>query len=301
MSYISAIKNNNDVVVWERTEFGRTMTNHKAPYYYYKKDPNGQYTSMFGDTLERFDYDTYSEFNKARSQEFSKGNELFESDIPPELKYLSQHYYNVPAPKLHVTYFDIEVDYDKKRGFSSVADPYAPINSVAIYHNWSNRMVIIAVPPPNYSGPTDVDSILEAMDKNSPLPTDCKIEVTICKNEKELLMVMLDEFDDSDIISGWNCIPVNQNIWGKHAILPINDATQLLYDSTIVTKFPSSMKELWNITLANGATIGASADHIFPVLTHKSNGYTNLQNNTIIKTEQTILYTFNIKIQKPLD
>jgi len=164
MSYINAIKRNNDVLVWERVDGKRKLVMHDAPYYFYTKAEHGEYTSMFGDKLERHDFNTGKEFNDGRRRMSNLGLELFESDLPIELKLLSKKYYEAPLPELHVTLFDIEVDYDLRRGYSSLEDPYAPINSVALYHNWTNEMVVLAVPPPDYDGTMDIEEILLEMD-----------------------------------------------------------------------------------------------------------------------------------------
>lgn len=204
MSYISAIRKHNDVLVWERSKAGRELKLFRAPYYFYIKDPKGEYRSIYGDALTRLDFDTADEFNQARNQCDSRGIEMFEAGIPPELKLLSEKYYNVEAPNLHVTFLDIEVDYNLDLGFSSVDNPYAPINSIALYHNWSNRMVVYAIPPKEYTGTRDVEEIKRQLHEMAPLPDDIEIEIHFCKHEKQLLMYVLEEIKDSDVISGWN-------------------------------------------------------------------------------------------------
>jgi DNA polymerase elongation subunit (family B) len=204
MGYINTIKINNDVLVWERNNGKRETVNYRAPYYFYTKSSTGEYTSMYGDKLERHDFATNKEFSAARAQKSGMGIELFESDIPAELKLLSKEYYNKPAPVLHVSLFDIEVDYDPARGFSSIEDPYAPINSIALYNSWQNRMLVLAVPPEDYDGSLDEKEILKAMHEISELPTDCEVEVKLFKNEHELLEYFLEEIQDSDVLSGWN-------------------------------------------------------------------------------------------------
>ncbi len=204
MGYINAIKRNNDILVWERNDGQREIVNYRAPYYFYTKTKNGEYTSIYGDKLERHDFATSREYTAARAKFSGNGKELFESDIQPELKLLSKEYYNVPAPSLHVSLYDIEVDYDTARGFSTIEDPYAPINSVAIYNNWQKRMVVYAVPPAEYTGTTDNKEIMVLLDEIAKLPTDCTVEINLCENEEELLLCFLEEINDSDVISGWN-------------------------------------------------------------------------------------------------
>jgi DNA polymerase elongation subunit (family B) len=213
MSYISAIKTGDDVLVWERTTSGRELRTFRAPYNFYIKDPRGTHTSMYGDKLRKYEFDTSSEFRQAKGQCEASRVEMFESDIPPELKILSEHYYNVPAPTLNISLLDIEVDYNLSVGFASVSNPYAPINSVAIYHAHQKRYVVLAVPPNLASHNATSDSYLpgaapqefiDKMHEIAEMPSECELDITLCKNEKELLLTLLAEIEDSDVLSGWN-------------------------------------------------------------------------------------------------
>lgn len=202
MSYISAVRNRDEVYVWERDENGvRDVVTYPSPYYFFTRDEDGQYESLFGEKLTRHDFDTYQEFQAARQDCDSNRVTMFESDIPPELKVLSEHYYGKPAPKLHVTMLDIEVDYDREIGFSSVANPYAPVNSIALYHDWEKAMIVYAVPPDDVP---DKDQFMAEMEAIAPMPDDVRIDLTFCKDEAELLMYVLAEIEDSDVLIGWN-------------------------------------------------------------------------------------------------
>lgn len=171
--------------------------------------------------------------------------------------------------------------YDGPIGFSSIEDPYAPINSIALYNSWENRMVVYAVPPKNYTGPRDEKTLLKSMNNIAELSSDYKTEVFICKDEHELLSCFLIEIEDADVLSGWNCIPLTQTIWGNNNIVPISELTTDLYDSKLIQKFPITKKEKWDIRLANGAIFSASEKHKFPVLSHVHGKYTNLTNKSI--------------------
>lgn len=217
MSYISAIKINDEVIVWERTPEGRVSKRFRAPYNFYVKSTSGTHETIYGDKVKLYEFSTYREFQKAREDLKSSGIELFESDIPSEIKILSQHYYNVTAPKLNITFYDIEVDYNTANGFSSVANPYAPINSVALYHQWKKEYVVIAVPPETnnldkhgfpireYEASTYQDvpqEFYKKMNDIAPLPEN--VRIVFAMNEKELLMYFLAEIEDSDVMCGWH-------------------------------------------------------------------------------------------------
>ena len=191
MSYIAARRDNEDIIVWIRDESGRYPKRAKAEFYYYIEDPKGEYNSLYGHKLTKKTFTTNKELFEARTIAKFNGDRVFESDIPAELKHLSKHYYNVKAPKLHVALLDIEVDYDPAIGFSSVENPYAPINSIAIYTNWENKMLVIAVPPPDYLGDPQgltQELIIKYMHEETPLPTDCEVVVELLTSEEELIL-----------------------------------------------------------------------------------------------------------------
>lgn len=214
MSYISAIRTGDDVIVWERKPEGRVFQTFRAPYYFYIScavhrewlDPSpGEFWSYKGEKLTRYDFETAKEFQQARQNLISDGVPLFESDIPAEIRILSQEYYGKPTPFLNVTLLDIEVDYDITIGFSSVYNPYAPINSVAVYHRWKKKYVVLCVcPNGEYVSGEAPQEFYDKLDKISPLPKDASIEVVFCPDEKQLLTELLIELDDSDVLSGWN-------------------------------------------------------------------------------------------------
>ena len=204
MSYISAIREKDVVRVWERVNGERIVREFTSPYYFFTPHKDGTYKSMFGQTLMRHDFTYHYEYTQAKNDCESNNIQMFESDISPELKVLSEHYYNKPAPNLHVTFLDIEVDYKPEIGFAAPEEDrdYAPINAVALYHNWENRMLVYTVPP-NGEFP-DHDEFMKKLDTIEKLPTDCEVDVVFCKNELELLSYFLAEIEDTDVLCGWN-------------------------------------------------------------------------------------------------
>jgi DNA polymerase elongation subunit (family B) len=198
MTYISAILTDNrkTVKVWSRDENGaRVVKEYDAPYYFYIEDKDGKDKDLYGTPLTKLEFDSPTAFKEARNKYQEDDVKLYESDIQPEYKKLSQLFYGSRIGNLNVTFFDIEVDYDKNIGYSSIANPYAPISSIAIYHWHSGRTIVLVVPPENRKGITVKD-----------LPADItsNAEIYICKDEKELLQKWFKEIEDSDIISGWN-------------------------------------------------------------------------------------------------
>lgn len=205
MSYISAVTKDNKVIVWERNEADeRIVRDHKAPYYFYYDDEDGPYKTIFDTPVSKVEFDTGAEFYTAKKEFAAKRITTWESDISPDVRLLSNEYYGKPAPKLHVTFFDIEVDYDPDIGFSSVQDPYAPINSVAIMHEWSKETIVLVVPPEE--GWTEERLAQAVIDcaPEAPIPPEFNVRYVICADETELLLHFLKEIRDSDAICGWN-------------------------------------------------------------------------------------------------
>lgn len=194
MSYISAWRMGNDVLVWERTEQGRITKQYKGIFEFYSQRHDGEYTSIFDEKLIKHEFTNWNDFKDMRNM-FTQGHvPLYESDIGPEMKILSKHYYNVPTPKLHFTMWDIEVDYDPEKGFSSVENPYAPINAVALFHHWKNESVVIAVPPAGWDWNNKLEDLARETNTN----------IILVKSERDLLIKIIEQIQDTDVLSGWN-------------------------------------------------------------------------------------------------
>jgi len=259
MSYITAQRIKEKVLVWERGDDGvRQCIDYKAPWYFYTESDSGDYTNIYGDKLIKHVFDSRKEFLNAknahvkyrhrngtiiggntyediqaddrrsrdfdeddsRSKNYRKISTEYESDIIPELKILSDKYYRKKAPKLHITGYDIEVDYDPTVGFprpvmefnpedyqgdfERVMDtPYAPINSISIYNFWENKNYLIAIPPDGLDADDiDVDKFMEEIQEIEPLDLPTTLEFV--NTERELLLRYLDIIDDSDMVFGWN-------------------------------------------------------------------------------------------------
>jgi DNA polymerase elongation subunit (family B) len=157
------------------------------------------YLSMYNEPLYKLKFKTMKEM-KAFTGNTPVNVRLYESDIPPELKVLSANYYQAELPILNVTFYDIEVDYDPQRGFSSTMDPYAPISSIAFYHQWLDEYVIFSIPPKALIG-KDIDKLF-----NWSLFDDIESKYTVkfFQTEGELLAASVEEIQQSDVISGWN-------------------------------------------------------------------------------------------------
>lgn len=189
------------VIVWERNNSKRIKKTYDLDLSFFIQDKSGKHEDIYGNKLLRLEFDNFYDFNKAKKEYKANNILMYESDIPIEQKILSLNYYKAPVPKLNITFFDIEVDYNKFQGFSSVTDPYAPINSISLYHQHTGKRVIYTVPP-QYSPwePTKQNYGIDDISSN----VTSVATVVLCKSERDLLDNFLYEIKDTDLLSGWN-------------------------------------------------------------------------------------------------
>jgi len=190
-----------EVLVWERTKAGRVTKRYPAPYYFYIQDDSGQYSDIHGNKLRRLDFSEYSKFKEAKERYQNFGEKTYESDISLDQKILSSHYYGKETSvDPHISFFDIEVDYDRVRGFDPRTDRYAPINAISLFHFWSQKSYMLLLSP--HLSPTDpgpewtIDMLSDETKKLA--------EIIFCDSEEELLIKFFELIRDTDIIVGWN-------------------------------------------------------------------------------------------------
>lgn len=254
--YINCEVMGDSVFVWERHPDGRRLVTYPAPWDCYVEDSRGTHQTLHGDRATFFEFDSRFQLMASVKAAQAKGRKVFEGDIPPDLKILSQHYYEAEVPKLNVGYLDIEVDYKtnsyerehevtaRKKGsttefqvqigkvrdasditsyelleprtnewvsaemseymycgptgFSTISNPYAPINAIALNTDWDNKTYVIAVPPPTWgTDESKWDGMLsEEFEQLG--------EIILVKDEKELLVLFLSLIQDADALIGWN-------------------------------------------------------------------------------------------------
>ena len=201
--YISAqvTPNMKEVLVWERTEKGRVTKRYPAPYYFYVQDKDGEYSDIHNNRLRRLDFADYQKFKEQRDRYQNFGEKIYESDIAVDQKILSQHYYGKELQTdSHISFFDIEVDYDREQGFSSPQNPYAPINAISLFHFWNQKSYMLLLSPHLSKwnpGPRWTKEML------SPETRELA-EIMFFDSEEDLLIKFFEMIQDTDIISGWN-------------------------------------------------------------------------------------------------
>ena len=192
MSYIDALydREHDRIHVVERRDGTRVYQEYPANYVMYYDDPRGKFRSIYGTPVSRFSTRNNKEFRKEVRMHSSK--QLYESDINPIFRCLEENYKDQDAPEIHTAFFDIEVDFDKERGFSPVEDPFNPITAISVYLNWLDQLVTLAVPPRHMSMETAQDLVAEFDN------------TFLFEREEDMLKMFLDLIDDADVLSGWN-------------------------------------------------------------------------------------------------
>jgi DNA polymerase elongation subunit (family B) len=192
MSYIDAvyIKDKDIINVVERVDGVRKFKQFPAHYLFYYPDNKGQYTGIDGKRLSKVAVASKKAFDKERRIFAHK--QLYESDIKPLNRCLETNYLNAEAPTLNKAFFDIEVAYDKVKGFADPEDPFNPITAISVYCDWIEKLITLVIKP-------------DAMDWETAHAIAARFEDTIlCQNEEEMLDMFLTLIDDADTISGWN-------------------------------------------------------------------------------------------------
>jgi len=192
--YVDAIQDskNDRIHVVERTPEGkREYKEYATNYVMYYPDPKGKYRSIYGDSVSRFSTKKRAEFQKEKR--IHSGKKLFESDVNTVFRCLSDNYLKVDAPKLHTAFFDIEVDYDEsKGGFAPPSDPFNMVTAIAIYLDWLDQLICLAIPPKHMSDETAQDLIKE-------FPN-----TFLFRSEIEMFETFFQLIEDADVLTGWN-------------------------------------------------------------------------------------------------
>lgn len=193
MSYVDAWwDRDKDVVkVVERDpKKGRLYQEYPAKFIFYYPDQKGKYKSIYGENLSKVTCRNNKDFQK--ELRIHGERRLYESDIKPAFRCLEDHYLGIDPPKLHVAFFDIEVDFDPERGYSTPEDAFMPITSIAIHLQWLDTLVCFAVPPKTLT-------MEQATEQVKDFPNTILFET-----EAEMLDAFLNLIEDADVLSGWN-------------------------------------------------------------------------------------------------
>jgi DNA polymerase elongation subunit (family B) len=190
--YVDALldREHDRIHVVERVDGKRVFQEYRTNYVFYFDDQRGKYRTIYGTPVSRFSTHNGKEFHK--EMRVNSGTTLWESDINPVFRCLSENYLNKGSPKLHTAFFDIEVDFHKERGYSTPDDPFNPITSISVYLDWLDQLITLVIPPEKTS--------LETAEQIASEFENC----LVFSHEADMIKTFLDIIEDADVLSGWN-------------------------------------------------------------------------------------------------
>jgi len=151
------------------------------------------------------------------------------------------------------------------------------ITMIQIYDNFTNQYIVLG--RKNFTGKFEKDNV-----------KFIKIE-----DERDLLefFIKLLEKHNPSIISGFNCIPLDSNIWTDNKIKKLTDIKykdRLSEDRVYVENiFPISKKKSFDIILDNGMKVSSSKDHIFKTYrVPKGKYFTPYNSGELIEEDMTV-------------
>jgi DNA polymerase elongation subunit (family B) len=192
MSYVDAFldREHDKIKVVERINGIREYREYPANYVFYYNDPRGKYKTIYGNSVSKFTTRNNKEFQKEMKIQGKK--DLWEHDLNPVFRCLADNYLGIDAPKLQTCFFDIEVDFDQSKGYSSPDDPFNAVTAITCYLNWTDQLITLAIPPKSISIETAKQSV-QRFDNTF-----------LFTSEAEMLETFLTLIEDADILSGWN-------------------------------------------------------------------------------------------------
>ncbi|ASV44194.1 DNA polymerase [Salicola phage SCTP-2] len=201
MSYISAVRDKNDIIILERDDSGqRRVIKDKLDFVFYVEDEYGDYETIFGEKCVRYAFNKASEFYNAKSQ-FPK-EKVYEDDVNPIFRYLSKNYDFNKTPPLHIVFYDIEVGYTPENKYSTPDRADNPVISVSVQQDWCDTMHMLVLPPPTMTPEQAEHECDEVLKEYDDAPYDVKMWVF--DDEGDLLKCFLHLIEDADVITGWN-------------------------------------------------------------------------------------------------
>lgn len=187
--FIDAVHMHDEIVVWIRDEDGKLIEfRDDAPYYAYELDENGDYLTIFKKKAKKITFRDRKSYNRY----IHNNDNLYESDISPLHKYLSDNFYKTPNTSLNVGFLDIETDFDLSNGngYPTVENPFGIINAVTLYSRHKQKFYQYYVSSTSVTIDPGIDII----------------ESVACVSERQLIDNLINtiETDDLDILSGWH-------------------------------------------------------------------------------------------------
>lgn len=184
--------------VAERINGRRILVQHSPVYEFYVESQSGSYSTINGTSANKYDFARSGEMRRSVDQYKAQGAKVFESDCNVVFKTLAKHYMGDASPDLHKVFFDIETDFDKKRGFAPPDDPFHRITAISLYQSWTDTAYVLVLPPEEMNE-SDARDIINQVQQEHPEGV-----IIMYQDEKEMLEYFFELIEDADVLSGWN-------------------------------------------------------------------------------------------------
>lgn len=184
--------------VVERINGRRILVQHQPVYEFYVESPNGNVKTINGTFAQKYEYNKSFEMRQAIDMYKAQGMKIYESDCQVMFKSLAKYYMGDSSPDVHKVFFDIETDFDKKRGFAPPDDPFNRITAISVYQSWTDQAYVIVLPPDDMNVYDAQDIINQVQQEHS------EDKIILFTDEKDMIQFFFELIEDADILSGWN-------------------------------------------------------------------------------------------------
>jgi len=259
--------------LWEQFKGENLYTNIPWVPYVFVSEPTGKIFSIDGIPVVKKEFDSYQDYYEYQSNQ----NNIFENNVRPEIQFLSERYYGIPDdetefPNLKIYSIDIECYAESE--FPTAQEARYPIVLVSIYDNLSNSTYTFSTKP--YSGQYKQESWLKYYSYST---------------EEDMLYGIFSflKRNPCDVLTGWNCLDENTNIFLSDKILKIKDVRcfdNLGKYGIVKNHLFTGNKKQCVIRTSFGNVVKCSEDHIFPVYMKLKEKYKN--DKTLLKNKEDI-------------
>ena len=173
----------------DKTRYEKTVT--YKPYFYIDS-PDGNYTSLFGDTLDKIECENqYTLFTEKK-----KYKKTYESDVLHANRYLIDTYDTIEKEPIRICYLDIETE--DRDGFPDISKADKPILSIAFYDNFTDNYTILVTSP---TSTERIEKRIFDLDED-----EINVNYIECEKEQQMLRTFVDLVIklDFDIFYAWN-------------------------------------------------------------------------------------------------
>lgn len=186
---------NNTLLVSERVNDKRIITNFPLILEYYVPDSDGYYIGYDDQRLKKITLKSFREYQTHKAQCRESNLKTYELNFNITNKVLYEQYSGAKTPILHKSFIDIEVDrkgYEYLTVKQLVEKACCPINAISIYNNWQDTLYTLMLCPETLNF-EDAQAICNKFDNTF-----------LFKDESQLLRGIIAILDDCDVATGWN-------------------------------------------------------------------------------------------------